>query len=125
MKTVASLHLDHIVVVRCTDVEESSERARRKSLMCLLAFLAELGVYCVCAEARQRKQNDHDLKLVRGLRSSHQIDHRMRLEHVPGREEPLLWIADMVAGAYAAWARDNSRYLEVLGDGLTVVECDP
>ncbi|WP_205326931.1 hypothetical protein [Glycomyces sp. YM15] len=122
IKTVGALSLNHVVVARNGEAHETSERARHKTLVWLLGELAERRIHHIVAEARQRKQNDRDLALFRGLRDAHQIDHRMRLDHVPGRDDPLLWIPDMVAGAHTVALRGDDQYTTALAGQVDLLE---
>jgi len=59
-QTVAELDALHLVVVRSCLPGENSERRRRKCLERLLYELDQHAVTCVCAEAREAKQNARD-----------------------------------------------------------------
>ncbi|MCD0443745.1 hypothetical protein LO763_08935 [Glycomyces sp. A-F 0318] len=120
-KSVAALPALHIVVVRVTEHCRDSERARRKTFARLLYELETRGIDRVTAESRQRKQNDRDVAFVRGLRSSQQIGIDVRLEHVSGPAEPLLWVPDIVAGAILSATRGDDRYRETLTSVLDLV----
>mgnify|MGYP001314738047 CR=1 FL=1 len=116
-KTIASLPALHVIVVRVGRPGERSERRRRKCLERLAYELDHRGVLHLTAEAREPKQNAADLHHFRNLRAAQRIQPRMRLYHVPGPGEPLLWLADAVAGAVTAARTGAPRYLQML-DGL-------
>lgn len=121
-KLVTELDALHLVAVR-TAVEEHSERRRR---MCLKTLLPELeqkySVDRVALEAREKKQNDRDLDLLVRLRSGRRIGPSLRMEHLGGPTEPLLWVADVVAGAVTAHLQGESEYLERLEGRVTLYD---
>jgi hypothetical protein len=45
----------------------------------------------------------------------------MRIAHVPGAHEPLLWVPDIVAGAVSSSLHGDSRYVTTLGPVLDLV----
>jgi hypothetical protein len=117
-ETVARLPAMHLVVVR-TDAAATAERRRRKCLEILLPELERAKVDRVYLEARERKQNQRDVQLLAALRAQQLIGSGLRLDHVPGPREPLLWIPDVVAGAVGARHGGDSTYEEVLSSLVT------
>ena len=119
---VAELEAVHLVAVRAA-VAEHSERRRR---MCLKAVLLELehkfGVDQVALEARERKQNERDLGLLAQLRSGRAIGSALRMYHPRGPGEPLLWVADVVAGAVTAHLQGEPEYFETLAGRITLYD---
>lgn len=99
---LASLDVLHVIVVRDGIDGEPSERRRRKCLERMAFELDSRGVVRFVAESREAKQNARDMKVFNVLRSTQTISPGIRLYHEPGPAEPLLWIADAVAGAYTA-----------------------
>lgn len=119
---VVQLDAMHLVVIRPSRSGESAERRRRK---CLERFLPELDardVEDVRFESREAKQNARDRQMLDVLRARHAVSSRIRISHTPGPSEPLLWIADTVAGAVAADRRGNPEYLELLRPKLHIIE---
>ena len=100
---VAGLPSMHLLVVRDDCEDEPSERRRRKCLEHLFWLLDT--EYCVgnaILEARQAKQNAGDLQLLQAMRAAKTIGSSLRVDHVPGPKEALLWVPDIVAGAFNA-----------------------
>jgi len=114
---VAELPVEHLLVVRDECHDEPSERRRRKCLEYLLWLLDAAGdVESVTLEARQARQNARDMQLLKVLRSSRIVGPSVRLHHLAGPAEPLLWIPDVVAGAFgAARSGDPEAYGRLLG----------
>lgn len=122
--TLAETGLLHVVVVRHGPTGDPSERARRKCLQQMAFELNDHDVSTIVAEAREGKANARELKLFNQLRTAKQIDHRMRMDHVPGPEEPLLWVADAVAGAVGAHQRGQDDYFAILAQNVDVITID-
>lgn len=100
---VAGLPSMHLLVVRDDCEDEPSERRRRKCMEHLFWLLdAHCQVPSVVMEARQAKQNAGDMQLLAAMRSSKRISTRLRLDHLAGPKEALLWVPDIVAGAFNA-----------------------
>lgn len=117
---VAELEALYVVVVR-VERTESSERRRRLCLRRLLCDLDEAGVGEVCLEAREAKQNQRDLQLLRALRAEKAISPAIRMAHPAGPLEPLLWIPDLVAGAVGAARQGRRGYLDQLSGQVTIL----
>jgi hypothetical protein len=47
---------------------------------------------------------------------------QFRIDHLPGGTEPLLWVADVVAGACRAERLGEGTYRETLGDAVVGFE---
>jgi hypothetical protein len=121
MQTIAQIPALHVVVVRTGRPGEPAERRRRKCFERLAHEFAVRGVECVTAEARERKANERELQHFNQLRTSRVIGSQVRLDHVPGPNEPLLWIADAVAGAVTAARTGMREYLDELAGLVDVV----
>jgi hypothetical protein len=122
---VPSLAAMYVVVVRSCPPDERPARRRAKCLATLLAELDVAGVDLLVLEARQQSQNNQDLRSVARLRSARHVSSRLRVEHVPGPAEPLLWIADIVAGAVGAARAGNSENLTTIAGLVHVVHDEP
>lgn len=53
----------------------------------------------VVFESRGAADDQRDMKMVQSLRASRTITSGMRVDHVRGAQEPLLWLPDAVCGA--------------------------
>lgn len=65
-----------------------------------------------------------DVELLRSVRFDLPKGTRVRLDHQRGETEPLLWLADIIAGAVRATQEGRTTYREVLADRLTLVSVD-
>lgn len=121
IKTIATLPALHLVVIRAAR-EERGERRRRLCLRRLLCELDQAGVGEVVLERRQRSQDHADNQLLSALRAAKLITSGLRMEHMAGANEPLLWLPDFVAGAAGAARRGNHTYLDELTGLVQVLE---
>ena len=121
-KTVSETCGVHVVVVRADD-HARVERRRRLCLERLLHELETLEVTRVVLEARQAKQNAADMAMLDALRARRIVTGELRMLHIPGPSEPLLWMPDVVAGAYGAHRQGDSRHVDMFGDLITVHTC--
>ncbi len=96
---VARIQLRHLVVVRLGGTEAPSERRRRLCLMRMFYELTSGGVTHLVAESRGPADDRRDRQLLDTIRAQRQAGGLLRLDHVRGPAEPMLWVPDIVAGA--------------------------
>lgn len=121
VETIARLEVLHLVIVRSCHPTEPSERRRRKCMERLVLELAGMGVGQVTMEARAPKQNRSDMHLVDVLRARDGLVCDMWVDHIPGPEEPLLWIPDVIAGSVVAARCGNRSYAEQIAPVTTIL----
>lgn len=99
-QAVASCPTEHVVVVRSDpeDLDVPRERARRKCFQALMWELTGLGVEHITFESRGKADDKRDAGMLDAMRRTHALQGKIRLDHVRGREEPLLWVPDAVCG---------------------------
>ncbi|GAA2103151.1 hypothetical protein GCM10009759_38210 [Kitasatospora saccharophila] len=121
-RAVASLQGLHVVTFGAPVPVRRQERARAKCLAELVAGLHGLGVDRLYVEAREPSLNERDVRTVMAARRTLPTGSAFRVEHVHGGNEPLLWIADVVAGArrFAQFGRDE--YWQRFGDSAVEVD---
>lgn len=122
ISTVGPLPLEHLVVVRSCDSHEREERRRRRCLERLCMELDELGVESVTLESRGPADDRRDMAAVQAFRSQHLVSSRLRIFHLPGPREPMLWIPDAVCGAVVAARTVNGEYFDEIETRCTVLE---
>ena len=120
-EAVAALELKHLVVVRA-GTHETSERRRRLCLRKLLTMLSSRGVAEILLEARQRKQDESDLRVVDVLRAERMLNQHTRVTHLPGPAEPLLWIPDVLNGVMGAYRRGNLTYFDHFAGRIQLID---
>lgn len=114
----------YIATVGAPVRRKGQERARRISLRRLVFELHSVGVTQIYVEARQDLLNRRDVQLVRDARFDLPKGAELRVDHRPGAEDPLFWIADIVAGAVRADREGRGGFRAVLAGQLDVVEVD-
>lgn len=111
----------HTIVVK-VDKDASSERRRRLCMARLLPELHAAGVTDVYLESREKKQNTGDMELLNGLRRQKALTSDLRIYHVPGPNDALLWVPDVVAGAMGSQLAGEPAYLDMFATTLVVYD---
>lgn len=112
----------HIVVIGAPVPRRRQERARAKCLETLAFELQGYGVDTLYMEAREAELNARDIRTVAAARYRLPRHSRFRVEHLNGAAEPLLWAADIVAGACSAARRGDRSYRDILAARIYDVE---
>lgn len=100
VSVISAMPLAHWAVVVHPEAGDRSERTRRACITRLFWELDRLDVVDrVVFESRGQSDDRRDMAMVQALRASRVIGSRMRVEHVRGSSEPLLWLPDAVCGA--------------------------
>ena len=71
-------------------------------------------------EGRTETLNARDRKLVPKLRGRNALPINLRIDWLQGSEEPMLWAADQVLGAFGDAEAGDGKYLDAIGDGVYV-----
>ncbi|MDR1186322.1 MAG: hypothetical protein LBK95_02515 [Bifidobacteriaceae bacterium] len=120
---IARADVDQIVVVGTPLNPRKQERARRKCMERITYhFTVETGLETVWVESRTESLNRADRAMFAALRGSHVLGGTLRYEFALPSFDPMLWAADVVAGAVAASYRDEPAYREVLAPRLRVYD---
>jgi hypothetical protein len=114
LAAVVGFGFTNLVVVRTHKVREADERARRLSLRRLVWELDQRGVERAVFESREKSQNSRDADLVRRLRRTQELRGSLHIDHAAGRSEPLLWLADVVAGGVRAHRTGSADFSALL-----------
>ncbi len=120
--TVAACDIDHVVIVRVGADQERPERRRRKCLERLLHELEARSILDVVLESRGRADDRRDIQMLNALRGQHYLSTSIRLTHVVGRYEPMLWIPDAVCGAVTSARIGDPSHQSILNQRLTLIE---
>lgn len=121
-REVAALDGFHVVVVGTPVPERRQNRARAQCLTRLVAELHGFGVQDLYLESRDPTQDRRDVATVVSARYALPKGTRFTVGHLQGGREPLLWAADIVAGAVRAHRHGEGTYRDILGDCLYDVE---
>ncbi|RIQ20816.1 hypothetical protein [Jiangella rhizosphaerae] len=121
---LAALPILPVVVVGAPVDPRRQERARRHCLQTLLFELATAGVDEVWLETRNPIADRRDLDVVVGFRSRGVLPSALHVGHARPGEEPLLWLADILAGATSAAEGREAAYRELIEGTLTELRID-
>ena len=102
------------VVIAAGVAPGRQERARRKCIARLLAELASRGIATVVFERRHAELDARDRAMVAALQRQQSLPASLRASWQPAVNEPLLWLADIAAGAAAiAETGDETHWREL------------
>lgn len=72
-------------------------------------------------ESRGYADDKRDMEMVGSLRAKKTLKGELRVDHVRGPDEPLLWLPDAVCGAVNARLTSDGQWCEILRRQLWVV----
>ncbi|KAA5825350.1 hypothetical protein ABT337_31230 [Saccharopolyspora hirsuta] len=125
IKHLADLDGLHVVVTGAPVPLQKQERARAKCLTQLVHELHGFGVDLLVLEARSAELNRRDVSTAAAARRSFlPKEAQFRVDHCPGPLEPMLWAADVVAGACRAAYLGHSEFHDMLADRVYDIEID-
>ncbi len=112
----------HAFVHSCHPVApKAQERVRARLLVAMTDDLAKEGVDHMVIEARKASLDKKDRATMAATKRSG-IGRAMRYSHVAKQDEPLLWVADVIAGVVSLHvAGDDSSYFAQLRTSLLVL----
>jgi hypothetical protein len=108
--TLAGLEAMYVIAARHCAADEASASRRARCLAALVAELDAAEVERYVLESRNDGQDRKDQRLIAGMRASRRLPNGLAVEHMRGADEPLLWIADIVAGAFGAASRGDDSF---------------
>ena len=112
---ISRMDVTAVVVVGTPMVSNRQERARRVCMERLLPLLQrDYGVSSVMLEARTPSLMRKDHQQVLNLIGKRWITRELSVTDARPLEEPMLWIADAVAGATGAAHAGNTQWLDQL-----------
>ena len=122
MLRVAAEQAVRLIVLACRPiVRRDHERARTQLLTGLLGELAAGTTLDLLIESRQEVNDLKDRKVIAAAVVARQISADLNYAHSGPDQEPLLWLADALAGAGMAHIRGDDRFLARLpADHLTM-----
>lgn len=113
--------LDVVALAYCqeTPSQRKVQQARVRSIWTLLADLAERHVGTLVFESRQERNDVKDRREVLAAQQAGVANRDLVYRHGRPKEEPLLWLADAIAGGVGEKiARENGEFVELLPDGM-------
>ena len=121
---VGKCHITSLVIIGTPLAKSKQERGRALCMERLLYELDGLGVDRVYLESRTKTLNDRDMTTVVRLRGVNAISPWLRVEILNPSGEPMLWIADIVAGAVKAARSGQDEYLSGIAPYVEQIEID-
>lgn len=122
VSAICRMPLMHWAIVIHPEPGARSERMRRACIERLLWELDQLEVVTrIVFESRGRADDRRDMNMVQALRASKVIGSQMRIEHVRGSAEPLLWLPDAVCGAVNGRLLGRDRWAGRLDHQLRII----
>jgi hypothetical protein len=116
---VVAIDLAAIVTVGSPVQRSKQERARRCCLERLFYELGSMGVSRVCLESRAAAADRRDLRLLDYARDKRLVPADFRVNFARPKDEPMLWLPDIVAGAVTAANLGEPRWLVAMSEILT------
>jgi Protein of unknown function (DUF3800) len=121
---IAELGGFHVVTIGAPVPHRRQERARAACLTRLVHELHGCDVHTLFMESRTRVLNLRDVRTVSWARRLLPKSDDFQVEHLPGGTEPLLWVADVIAGAVRAHREGEPAYRQLLDDRLYEIAVD-
>lgn len=118
---IDEMHINSLIIVRQCDLSEKDERRRRICLEQFLYQLEQRGVTQLTLESRGLVADKRDTELLGALRRRG-TGRGLRLDHIRGMDEPLLWVADALLGAVVAARTGQPRWLRKVEHHTEVIE---
>jgi hypothetical protein len=110
IEAVCGLGNTGAVVIATGMAPRRQERARRKCIERLLAELVGRGIASVVFERRHRELDARDRAMIAALRHQQALPAAFRAAWQPPAGEPLLWLADIAAGAVSLAETGDDGY---------------
>ena len=127
LERISSISQTTTIVVASPLDKIRQERARRKCLERLMVCLEEAGVSKLVLESRKDDLDKRDRDCLLYLRRSKAIS-TIEMEHVPGEDDPRLWLPDQILGAYGDVLSETGHFKkwienwEPVSDDVEVIE---
>lgn len=125
MQAIAALRVECLVVVGAMVDDRKQERARALVLRRVLSELDDRQVSHVMLESRHAERDRHDLRSVGAFRNARLLSRALSVTHGEPIQEPLLWVADAVAGAAGDQQCGRNALYGLLGDLVEHIDLGP
>lgn len=117
--TVSGLDVFQVIVTNRSQVNRKTERYRRKCLETLYFELGNKKIADLTLESRQESQNRKDIEPIVALQAAGKCQ-GIRVTHCRGGDDPLLWIPDVVLGAFNSIHHGETEYWDQLQEKLVL-----
>lgn len=117
---IALLPLEHVVVVRNGHPDDRPERRRRHAMEWLLHELDQADIRDVAFESRGSHNDSRDRDMLDALRARKTVSPGLRMRHVGGRDDAMLWVPDALCGVTVKQRTGDRTYLEAIQAQSTI-----
>ena len=119
---IASLDCKTVLAIASPLSKKKQERGRRKCMELVLPELEKMGVSSLVLESRVLQLNDKDVDMLQAMRRKKQVS-SLALRHAHASNEPRLWVADQILGAYGDWlcGKEMGKWEESWADILPTI----
>lgn len=122
--TLTSIDSMQAIITHRSAPSRKTERFRRKCLEQMYYELSDMQIQDVTLESRQEAQNKKDREHIVALQGQGQCA-ALRIKHVRGGDDPLLWIPDAVLGAFNSIHLGQDQFWEPIQDKLLFTQKTP
>ena len=122
--TLSSIDSMQAIITHRSSPSRKTERFRRKCLEQMYYELSDMQIQDVTLESRQEAQNKKDREHIVALQGQGQCAD-LRIKHVRGGDDPLLWIPDAVLGAFNSIHLGQDQFWEPIQDKLIFIQKTP
>jgi hypothetical protein len=122
IEAISSFDCYHVVVTAAPMPLRNQERARARCLERLAWQLDAHGVQSLVLEARPPRLMLRDAELVSRLRSTGGLPNGIRAGHELPKDEPMLWVADLMLGAVGANIAGEGRNFDAIAGSIDFTE---
>lgn len=121
IELISTLQFIHWAVVVNPPGGDSPERRRRSCMERLFHEVEGLqAIDRIVMESRGPADDKRDMEMVSILRNKKVVTSSIKVDHVRGPQEPLLWVPDAVCGAMNAREAGDSTWCDQLSKQLWV-----
>lgn len=123
VKTIATLQVEHLIVVR-SDAHSTDrpERQRRLCMERMLPELVSLGVGTAIVESRGPKDDQRDRKTLQHLRNKRLLTDPLHMSHVGGPADPMLWVPDACCGVVTQLRCGKKHFYQQIESRVTLID---
>lgn len=122
--TLSSIESMQAIITHRSSPSRKTERFRRKCLEQMYYELSDMQIQNVTLESRQEAQNKKDREHIVALQGQGQCTD-LRIKHVRGGDDPLLWIPDAVLGAFNSMHLGHDQFWEPIQNKLLLTRQTP
>jgi hypothetical protein len=119
IEAVCGLGNTGVVVIATGMAPRRQERARRKCIERLLAELVDREIGSVVFERRHHALDARDRAMIAALQRQRVLPPAFRATWQPPVNEPLLWLADIAAGAVSLAETGDDSYWNEVADAFS------